>query len=58
MLLDFDALEREYHRYEKWSPLIRNLKDLTLENTDEYVNHMTEKLLTKTRQESAKYNFN
>ena len=37
LLIDFQALKKEYHRYESWNPSIRNFKDVSLTNTNENV---------------------
>ena len=37
MLLDFEAQQREYKRYERWNPIVRNIKDFAESNTNEYV---------------------
>ena len=33
MLMDFGAMKKEYQRYERWSPALRNFKDIRNENS-------------------------
>ena len=41
MLLDFGAMKREYQMYERWNPHVRTIKDMTTENTADYVQSVT-----------------
>lgn len=58
LLLDFDALKREYQRYESWNPAVRNFKDFAGSNSAGYVKDVTQSLLEKSRKErSGKFDF-
>ena len=50
MLLDFDAMKREYQRYENWHPTTRLIKNISQEAPTEYVESVTQSLIEKTKQ--------
>lgn len=58
LLLDFEALKREFQRYERWNPAMRNMQDFATPNSPDYVQSITQSLLNKSKQErSGKFNF-
>ena len=59
MILDFNALKKEYQRYENWHPLTRMYKEKAEANTNEYVQSVTANLLEKSKKEAmGKFQFN
>ena len=58
LLLDFDGMKREYQRYEKWSPLMRNFREQNSQSSNETVQSLTQTLLEKTKKERyGKFDF-
>ena len=58
MLIDFDALKREYQRYEKWNPMVRKMKEFAQGNSPSSVQDITQDLLQKSKQDrSGKFDF-
>ena len=58
LVLDFDALKREYGRYERWNPQLRNFKEFAQQSTQDNINSITQSLLAKTKQEArGKFDF-
>lgn len=51
LLMDFDAMKREYQRYERWNPTNRLLKEYTEIYSDSYVEGVTQQLLEKSKKE-------
>ena len=51
MLIDFEAMKREYHRYERWNPQNRLIKDYTYTPEEEAVKSITSSLLEKSKKE-------
>ncbi len=58
LLLDFDAMKKEYGRYEKWNPQLRNFKEFASSSTQEQINGLTKSLIKKTKEEArGKFEF-
>ncbi len=58
LVLNFDAMKREYGRYERWNPVIRNIKELSQTSTQDQINDLTKSLIQKTKNEaSGRFNF-
>jgi hypothetical protein len=57
LLLDFDALKREYQRYERWNPMLRNMKDFSEGNSADIVQGITASLLEKSKKSGGKFDF-
>ena len=53
LILDFDALKREYGRYERWNPVMRNIKDFSSGASQDEVNSITQSLIQKTKKETS-----
>ena len=49
LLLDFQEMKREYQRYENWQPMVRLIKDMSKEGSNEYVETVTQNLLEKSK---------
>lgn len=51
ILMDVQAMKKEYQRYERWSPFMRNLKDASQQPELDHMQSLTQQLLEKTRKE-------
>lgn len=57
LALDFDALKREYGRYEKMNPALRSQKAFAAVSSPSEVESITKSLIEKTREARGKFDF-
>ena len=58
LLMDFEAMKREYQRYEKWNPMLRNMKDFADGTSADQIKGVTSSLLEKSKKErQGKFDF-
>ena len=57
LLLDFQAMRKEYQRYENWQPTARLVKDMSTDAPHDYVESMTQRLLEKSKASKGKFDF-
>ncbi|CDW83898.1 UNKNOWN [Stylonychia lemnae] len=53
MLIDFEAMKAQYHRYENWNPHNRDIKRFSKTNTTEEAHSITQRLIEKSN--AARY---
>ena len=49
LLINFQEMKKEYQRYENWQPMVRLIKDMSKEGSNEYVETVTQNLLEKSK---------